>query len=162
MHSQVGLTGTAYADRRIDCRGGRVDYAYVETLGAILRTAREVRGLTRRAVDQETGLAEGNLYRWENGVNPDPVPLLKLLAFYGLSPASMLRRMDETVPERYAFEQPQTIVSPKGEVEVNPELEAAAEALGDHLADLGNGRRAAGEEPPDENQGDPGRRGRAG
>lgn len=158
VHSQVVVAAATYAHARIDSRGRAPDYAPVETLGAVLRSARESRGLTRRLVDRATGLAEGNIYRWETGVNPDPVPLMKLLAFYGLSPTSVLQRMGELTSDLTLEDVDLGLREAINPEAMAAELEALADAHEGEAADLHNDE----DRPPDENQDDLGQQGHAG
>ena len=66
------------------------------TLGDFLRREREELSLTRHQVARAIDESENKLYRWEKGINkPDPIGLLKLMAFYDFSVPEVLGELHE-------------------------------------------------------------------
>jgi transcriptional regulator with XRE-family HTH domain len=71
-----------------------------QSLSNFLRTARERKGLTLRAVEQATGVSNAYLSQLESGKikQPSPVVLHKLSQLYGVSYADAMRFAGYPVP----------------------------------------------------------------
>lgn len=78
-----------------------------QDLSHFLRTARERKGLTLRAVEQATGVSNAYLSQLESGKikQPSPVILHKLSQLYGVSYADAMRLAGYPVPGENEREQ---------------------------------------------------------
>jgi transcriptional regulator with XRE-family HTH domain len=78
-----------------------------QDLSYFLRTARERKGLTLRAVEQATGVSNAYLSQLESGKikQPSPVVLHKLSQLYGVSYADAMRFAGYPVPGENKREQ---------------------------------------------------------
>jgi transcriptional regulator with XRE-family HTH domain len=99
-----------------------------QDLSLFLRTARERKGLTLRAVEQATEVSNAYLSQLENGKikQPSPIVLHKLSQLYGVSYADAMRFAGYPVPgENERVERAARMFSPFDDLTEEEEVELA-------------------------------------